>query len=90
MTSLEMERMIACCAYTGHVKMQWEHLEFAGLYGADSERIRLHDEMCVSFGVPREKTLQLTGSLEKINFDGRILYDNLLELLDKLEENNKK
>lgn len=77
MTLLEMKRMEACCAYAAHVKMLHEFLELAGCYRADSERSRLHQEMCDAFDVAREYTTDITGNLDKINFDGRILYDKL-------------
>ena len=77
MTPLEMKQMEVCCAYAAHVKMLHEFPELAGCYRADSERGRLHQEMCDAFDVAWERTFDITGNLDKINFDGRILYDKL-------------
>lgn len=72
-----------CYIYIDAVK-DWEELNLSGLYRADVFRSQCHDELCEAFGLNKDETLIHTRNLEKLDYDGKKLYNALLKM-KKLE-----
>ncbi len=72
------EQEIKCYEYINAVR-DVESLP-PGLYRADAERERIHNELCELFGLSKEQTKKYTTDLDKIDYNGTELYFLLLKL----------
>ena len=57
---------VKCYEYIHVIKTMEEN---RGMYGLDDWRRRVHDEICKLTRLTKEETIDITGNLEKINYD---------------------
>jgi len=50
-----------------------------GIYTLSKFRTKLHDFLCKGFSLNKEDTLEYTDNLDKINYEGSVLFFLLLE-----------
>ena len=74
------EREILCYGYINALR-DIERYTGMGLYGLDTRRQKLHNELCVFFGLTKEETFELTNNLD-LN-DSHVAEDLYIALLEK-------
>lgn len=78
----------ACSEYIRLVKEMSDLLPNGiggSLYGMDKLRTEEHVALVRLFGLTTEETKHITDNLDKINFDGGLLFDALIDLRNKKE-----